>query len=357
MKCPDQGQLLLYLEKELSPEENISIESHLRICQFCSQGLEDVQQHLTFTTKRMNLLADPGQKITIQSQDEVWNQVNRRLKRIQKGTTIMRFKKMAVAAAIIMALVLVASNPSAQTVAANFLKVFRIQQVDTISITPADIASIEQALQNGDANLNLDKFGKFETLGKGERSSLKYEELTQIGFPVKLPGNLDQEEAAFSLQKAPVVAVTPDIYMVNEFIKALGSDYLLPDSLNGQTLRIKIGECLEINTQDFRLLQVPSPELEVPAGVDVNEVAQAMVALPIWPENIRRQLDAVNDWEHTLLIPGENSEKVKINGQDAVLLKDNNNEALIWQENGILYTLENTSDKELDLAAIAQSLR
>jgi hypothetical protein len=44
------------------------------------------------------------------------------------------------------------------------------------------------------------------------------------------------------------------------------------------------------------------PVVEVPTGVNVKKVAQAMVALPIWPDNIRTQLESVGDWEHTLLI-------------------------------------------------------
>lgn len=358
MRCPDQGQLLLYLEKVLSPEESAYIEDHLMTCPMCSRALEEVEQSLIFTQTRMKVLAGSGQDMPLHGQEESWQHIASQMKKQQKGAFFMRFKKMAVAAAIIMALILVASNPAAQTVAANFLKVFRVQQVDTISITPNDIASIEQALQKGNESIQLDKFGKFETVGKAEHQSLKYEDLSQLGFSAKLPDNLNQAEAAYFLQKVPEVAFTPDTESVNEFIQALGSDYLLPDSLNGQTLRIKVGDSLEINTKDYRLLQVPAPELEVPAGVEVAEAARAMVALPIWPENIRQQLDAVNDWEHTLLIPGENSEKVNINGQDAVMLKDNQHEVLIWQENGMLYSLENASpDRQVDLISIAQSLR
>ncbi|MEN6327474.1 MAG: zf-HC2 domain-containing protein [Syntrophomonas sp.] len=357
MKCPKPGQLLLYLEKELPLEENSLIESHLKTCPFCSRALEDAKQHLDFTQSRMKMLAEPEPNIPIYGQEEVWRRINRQVKTKQRGATIVKFKKIAVAAAIIIAFVLVGSNPSAQTVAANFLKVFRVQKVDTISLTPEEMASIEQALQKGNTNLKLDKFGNFETVGKAERTNIKYEDIAQLGFAAKLPENLNQAEATYYLQKSPVVTFTPNIDQVNQFLKALGSEYLLPATLDGQTMQVNAGECLETSTKDYLLLQGPTPELEAPAGVNVNEVAKAMVALPIWPENIRRQLDAVNDWEHTLLIPGENSQKVDINGKDGVLLKANHHEILCWQENGILYVLEQISTDQTDLIAIAKALR
>ncbi len=356
MKCLKQGQLLLYLEKELPLEENSLIEAHLKTCPFCSRALEDVKQHLDFTQSKIKVLAEPEAHIPVHGQEEVWLNLNSQVKTKQRGAAIMRFKKMAVAAVVIMALVLVGSNPSAQTVAANFLKVFRVQKVDTISLTPEDMSSIEQALQKGNTDINIDKFGKFETVGKAERINIKYDEIANLAFKPKLPVD-NQDGADYYLQKSPEITFTPDIDKVNAFIESLGSEYLLPKALDGQPLRIKDSECLEMRTKDFVLTQIPTPELEVPAGVDVNEVAKAMVALPIWPENIRRQLDAVNDWEHTLLIPSENSEKVDINGQDGVLLKYNHGEVLIWQENGILYSMEDISADPVDLIAAAKSLR
>jgi hypothetical protein len=81
-----------------------------------------------------------------------------------------------------------------------------------------------------------------------------------------------------------------------------------------------------------------------------------MVGLPIWPEDVKRQLEAVSDWEHTLLIPAnEGAKKVKVRGQDGVYLEESRSQLLIWEDNGILYFL--SSDSHADLLAIAESLR
>ena len=95
----------------------------------------------------------------------------------------------------------------------------------------------------------------------------------------------------------------------------------------------------------------------MPEGVSVKDVARAMVALPIWPDNVRTQLESVGDWEHTLLIPDENSKKVSINGTKGVFLDHETYRILIWQEDGMLYILQSQNKDEADLVAIAESLR
>jgi len=360
MKCPDKGQLLLFVEKELLPEENKRIISHLAVCPLCSRAAEEVQNHLAFTTAKMSLLTPQGSSLELGEQEKVWSKINQQIKADKTGRrrlSIMRIKKMAAAAAVVMALFMVGSIPGVQTAAANFLQVFRVQKVDTVIFTPGDMASIEQALNQGNGSLNLDSFGKIETLGKDERISLQKSDLANLGFTVKIPAGLPESEINYSLEKIPVVQITPDVKKFNSFLQSLGSTNMLPETLDGRTFSIKMGDTLEIDCQDFLLYQGKAPQLEVPAGVEVKEVARTLVSLPIWPDNIQRQLEAINDWEHTLVIPGENSQKVSINDRDGILLSENGNQVLIWQDNGVLYVLQNKTGHNSDLMVIAKSLR
>lgn len=353
MKCPNEGQLLLYLEEELATEESLQIKYHLNSCSDCSLKLKKVQRTLEFTCQSMQCLNNAAEKSELQGQQQVWNNLGRQMPPKKKEVNLMRIRKMAVAAALVLALVMVGTIPSVQTAAANFLKVFRVQNVQTLSLTPDDMAQIEQALNQGETNLNLENFGTIQSEGTQEETKLDYSELDSLGLAAKLPAAVDLAAGEYSLQKLPVLKITPDVDKINELITSLGSDYLLPPSLDGQTFQVKMGDTLVASYQDFQLIQGPAPEIQAPGDVKVTEIANAMIALPIWPENVRRQLEAVSDWENTILIPGENVEKVKINGQDAVLM-DN---SLIWQENGTLFILESHSHQNIDLAAIAESLR
>lgn len=359
MNCPDEGQLLLFVEKELLPDKSREIASHIDACPHCAQAVEDLQQTLDFTCERLQPLADGAMNLRPAGQDEVWANVNYHLKSRKREVLRMKFKKMTIAAAVVLALVMVGSIPSVQTAAANFLQVFRVQKVDTLTLNTSDINQIEQALRQGTNGqpIDLENFGTIKVDGSHATRTLDYSELNDLDFKVKLPAGIDQAQGEYSLESTPAVQVTPDVAKVNQFIRALGSNYLLPQALDGQTFEIKVADCLLASYGDFRLLQGPAPEVQAPAGVNVTQIAEAMVGLPIWPDNVKRQLEAVSDWQHTLLIPGENNQKVRVKGQDAVLMNNNSDQVLIWQEDGLIYVLENCSAKNLDLVKIAESLR
>ena len=358
MICPDAGRLLLYLEGELSPEENQAMMTHLASCSMCLQRLNQVEDGLLFTRQKLACLTEKYQHIESRGQSKVWENVKYHSLGQRKELRRMKIRKTAIAAVIVLAIGLIGSIPSVQTMAANFLQVFRVQNVDTLTMGPNDMAQIENALRQGNQTLDLENFGSIKSVGESEERSLQAEELNSLSFKTKFPALMEDQQAEYSLQKVPAMEVRPRVENVNEFLAALGSEYKLPMALDGQLCRITMGESLTTCYAELRLYQGPSPQIEVPAGVSVEEVAQAMVALPIWPENIRRQLEAVNDWEHTLLIPSsDKAQKVSVNGNTAVLLNETDQTALIWQEDGILYALEDQSNNQLDLVKIAESLR
>jgi hypothetical protein len=359
MNCPNQGQLLLYAEKQLTDDEYLRIYCHVKTCKRCAKTVEEIKQTLNFVCTRMLPVDKPINAEAVPGQERIWENINRRMNTNKREGFKMKIKRVSIAAAVVLALVIVGSIPSVQTAAANFLQVFRVQEVDTLTLTPADMNQIERAVREGTSGQSIDfeSFGTINVEGQQQETSLNYDQLGSIGFACKLPGNIDPSQGQYTLQSMPAVEITPNVEKVNAFISALGSSQLLPESLEGKTFQIKMGKCLVASFEDFRLVQGPSPELEAPGDVKVSEIAEAMVALPIWPDNVRRQLESVSDWQHTLLIPGENNEKVKVNGQDAVLMKDNSNHILIWQENGLVYSLEDYSGKNLDLVEIAESMR
>lgn len=358
MNCPDQGRILLYLEGELSLEENRLMERHLVSCSYCLQLLNEVEDHLNFALETRGEMFKQSQQTELAGQSEVWKQVQKNRNNGKWGLITMKFKKAAIAAAIVLAIGFVGTIPAVQTATANFLQVFRVQEIDTVTLGPNDLMHIENALQQGNQQLDLEKFGTIATVGEAEERSLTAEELSSLAFKAKLPALMDGQDAEYRLQKIPAIEIKPQVENVNKFLLALGSEYELPQALDGQICRITMGESLITRYNDFTFYQGPAPQMEVPDGVKVKEVARAMVALPIWPENVKRQLESVNDWEHTLLIPtGENASEVKVNGKNAVLMNENHSRMLIWQDNDMLYFIEAHSDKQLDLVKIAESLR
>lgn len=358
MNCPNQGKLLMYLEGALDYKENTIIHEHLASCTRCSQELNELQEDLNFTREKLLSLVNSYKQADVAGQDRLWNIIRRNLTSYRKGIIMIKLKKLAIAAVIVLSIGLVGSMPAVQTMAANFLQVFRVQQVDTIAISPTDMAKIERSLTQGNQRLDIENFGKMEAKGKHQRQELQEDELQQLGFSVKLPALLASDKVEYNLDKYPVMEITPKAEKVNDLLAELGSQYKLPEALDGQVCRITMGDALVSSYENkIVFVQASVPQVEVPTGVDVQEVAQAMVGLPIWPEDVRRQLEAINDWEHTLLIPAENAQKVTVNGNKAVLLDNKLAPTLIWQDNGMIYSIEDDSGQKIDLVKIAQSLR
>lgn len=357
MNCPDQGQLLLYLEGELSLEENRLMEGHLVSCSHCLQALNEVEDNLNFALQSRGELFKRSEQSQFSGRDEVWRKVQKHTNDSKRRLVTMKLKKAAIAAAIVVTIGVAGTVPAVQTVAANFLQVFRVQDIDTVTISPNDIAQIQYAMENGNEKFDLKKFGSFKSVGEAEERSISAQELDKLDFKAKLPAALEGQKVEYELQKAPTVEIRPQVENVNKYLEVLGSKYQLPTALDGQICRITMGESLVTRYDGLTLYQGPSPQVEVPDGVKVEEVARAMVALPIWPENVKRQLESINDWEHTLVIPtDENASKVQVNGKNAVLFDENKNHALIWQDNGIIYILEDSSG-QADLVKTAESLR
>lgn len=357
MKCQDEGKLLLYLENQLSHEEHQDTANHLRGCAVCSARLAMLREDCDFAARNLEGLWDKQKSVPVTGQQKVWQEIQLHQQFDRRGERTMKIKKFAIAAALVLALGAVGSMPSVRTAAANLLQVFRIEQVDTLTMTPGDMQKIEQAIYNGDGSFNIEDFGSVESVGESGSYKIESEDLAGLGFTVKAPTLTDEAATGYSLQKTPSIEVRPKVEKVNGFLKTLGSSYKLPAALDGQTCKFTMGDALVSTYTEYELIQGPVPEIEVPDGVNVKEVAQAMVALPIWPDNVRTQLESVGDWEHTLLIPDENPQKVRINGTSGVFLDHEPFRALIWQEDGILYSLQSQSKDKAELTAIAESLR
>jgi hypothetical protein len=353
MKCPDEGKLLLYLENQLSQEQHQDIANHLSGCAVCAARLTALREDSNFAARKLQGLWENRDSAPVAGQQRVWQEIQFD----KRGERRMKIKKFAIAAVFILALGAVGSMPSVRTAAANLLQVFRVEQVDTLTMTPGDIQKIEQAIYSGQGNFDVEDFGSIESIGESGSFKIESQDLAGLDFAVKAPTLTEEAATSYSLQKTPVIEIRPKVDKVNELLKTLGSTYKLPAALDGQTCKFVMGDALVSTYAEYELTQGPVPAVEVPDGVNVKEVAQAMVALPIWPDNVRNQLESVGDWEHTLLIPDENPQKVRINGTSGVFLDHAPFRALIWQEDGILYSLYSQRKDKADLIAIAESLR
>ena len=99
------------------------------------------------------------------------------------------------------------------------------------------------------------------------------------------------------------------------------------------------------------------PQLTLPDELDVTAFRAAVLGLPGLPADTVAQVQAVQDWERTLIIPVPNnatSKPVTIKGKDGLLILDGEGRGslLIWQRDGMLFAVGGTltEDEIMDLA-------
>lgn len=263
------------------------------------------------------------------------------------------------------------SIPAVRSMAGELLTVFRMEKVQTVNISTEDIKQIERAFNEGAGNVNIDNFGQVEVVGKQEAVPVTFAQAADaVDFTVKLPQPDGYEEPQLQKITSSTAHLTLDVANINSLLQAMGSTKLLPESLDGQTFTMHMPTAILANYRSgddmLTVTQVRSPEMKAPSGVDVLAIKDALLNVPALPDNLRNQLLAINDWQHTILIPNMDgtSRDVIVNGTQGVFVDGNARpdksmamSFLVWQNNGVVYTLSGTNLDEASALAIAGQMK
>lgn len=379
MVCNDTGRLQAFLDGEVTASERAVIKKHLLECSLCRKTLRQLEENQIFTdTKVSSYLQSLGLAgiDTGEARQRCGNNWIRGLKNVEakKGVfqMLLRYRVIATAAVMVLAVVIAFSFSSVRSMAGELLTVFRVEKVQTISISPADLANMEKAIRSGAGQVDIENFGKFEFTGKQTLTKVSLEEARgAVNFPLRLPGTLPE---GYRLQEVLVnsggtLNLTLNTENTNQVLKSLGSEKFLPDELNGKMFTITIPATVMTRYQrsgdaTISVMQGKSPELAA-HGADVVAIRDALLALPFLPESLRGQLASVHDWQHTFLVPDIDgtSQEVNVAGAQGVFISppagatDSSGGSppsnLIWQNNGVVYAISGnlTLEQVLDMAA------
>lgn len=367
--CYNEGILQAYLDGEVSRWRAARIDRHLARCPRCRRLAATLQENEASVTSCLERYAAAA---GTEGTPEAWRQFSSRFLTAstnEKGASGMRSKKLWAAVAAAAALVVAFSFGPVRGLAGEFLNIFRVERFQVINITRQDMAQIERVLERG-GTIDLASFGQVYVEGRESERTVTLAEAQQaVDFPVRLPSRVPAGYGLGELHLVvpPEVSFSLQVENVNAFLRSLGATHLLPADLEGKTFTIKgYPAIVATYNKDGRMLDVAqsrSPELLVPPGVDIMAVRDALLNIPGLPENLRRQLAAITDWQRTLPVPAfaGNATEVTVNGRPGVFVappEANGYEPsyLIWQQNGILYIISGpiTLDEAL---ATAMSMR
>jgi len=303
-----------------------------------------------------------------------------------------KYKKAVAALATGAALFTLFSFGPVRATAADMLKIFRVDKIQTIAIDPSDMSQLEEVLRQQGGKADIRNFGTVESSGHISASKVSLDEAKKaVDFSLSLPGEETEgyTTPVYTRLTGTEVSFNLNADNINSTIKALGGDKFLPDELNGKTFTLKVPNAVtaEYKSADgsktLILSESRSPEIQVPPGVDENAVRDALLSIPLLPENLRNQLAAINDWQHTLLIPSidGSTTEVTVNGSQGVFMQspvqnsrpgkiyrhhagENSMDtagrqinSLIWQDNGVIHIVSGDQLSQEQATAIASAMK
>lgn len=271
-----------------------------------------------------------------------------------------------------------------RAVGAQVLGIFRVQRIQTISITQADIEKVGQVLADGDGTVSLESLGDVSVEGASTEPSQTTMEVAReaVDFDLKMPAGVNGTPTVV-LQEPMTLKFKLHVDKVNELLESYGATKLFSKSLDGKEFSIHMPATVVLAYPDAAAIkkmrseesdpdvpaaedvalasdptlgivvaQTRGPQLNVPPGINPLEIRDVLLGLPFLPDNVRRQLAGVQDWQNTLLIPNieGTSRDINIGGMSGVIIAppgdatglpqgptpDEMPLVVMWNDNGVM---------------------
>jgi len=281
---------------------------------------------------------------------------------------MLKQKKFVLAVCAALLLTVCISVQPVKAALANALSIFRVENVKGINVTIEDMRQIQQKLSSGQGEISLEKMGSIKMQG-GKMSTSSPEDVKNLtDIAVTFPSALDRIIPSINIIEPRSIDFTLNVKNVNQIMKSFGAVKVLPDNLDGKTFKIDFASMVtinyRINDKVMEIVQTKTPQITVPEGVNVDEVYNAVVDMPIIPKNLQSQLKSIKDWKNTLYIPVVESKitEVDINGIKGYMASDKDNSEstpktqVIWLNKGIIYAVSGRMDSN-EILNVARSMR
>jgi Domain of unknown function (DUF4367) len=285
---------------------------------------------------------------------------------------------------------LVLAFPSTRALAGELLKLFRVQQVTVVQV---DFTGLEQLTGDGVlGNQFTDLISNSINITKEPGEPAEAADATQAsqlaGFNVRLPQTANPSQiyvtdgAAFSM--------TVDRAKAQALLDEAGrGDLVLPESVDGADISVNIpsavsaayGTCPRPKADSSEgenpdeqqrypdcviLAQIPSPSVNAPADLDINQLAQIGLEFTGMSTEEAAAFTSTVDWTSTLVVPIPSNaatyEQVSVDGVTGTLIQRHSREgepstfALFWVKDGIIYAISGRGANSEQAIEMANSL-
>ena len=268
-------------------------------------------------------------------------------------------KSLLVSGLALLMVVALFMSPAVRAAASDFLGLFRVQKFAPISISPRQMAVLQQVAEQG---LYPGEIVMAQEPGQPQIAESVEKAAELAGMAVRTLTNLDQASEIWVASGGNGQLVI-NLDNARAILNAAEVDpKLLPDSLDGANINVTLYPSVEQSWADGTVLfQTASPEVAYPEDVDVTLLGQALLEMLGMSRNEARQLAANIDWTSTLVLPIPQEfatfSEVSVDGVSGLALTsvEGFGSSLMWQKDGIIYLLTNEGNVD-DLLELATSL-
>lgn len=267
------------------------------------------------------------------------------------------------AAAVAALMVVVVAVPPVRAVAAQWLSIFRAEQIAVVRIDP-------QAWS-----------------GPGQGARLTPEQarqLAQVTGPAELPqpvpvtpaeaqalgGGMHQPDLPAGLAGQPdhlmgvrpaEIRIKPDVDTINAWLAGQGIPARLSPKLKGQTIQVTTPAAVirvwgEPQGKPFVVVEATSPQITGTAAVDLGAMAEIIAQLAGAPADVIQQLRAIPDLGRTLVVPVARGmgETVQVNGAPGVYYGEPGGRggSLVWVRGGRVFVVAGPYSRQELLKAV-----
>ncbi len=236
----------------------------------------------------------------------------------------------AALAAVAAALIAVVTVPSMRVSAESFLDLFRVRRFQAVSFDPARLDRV-RALRTGDGPLVFDRQQRVGEPGPPRAYPSLAAAAAAAGVPVRRPTWVPNGLTADSVfvQGDARVRLGVDSAKLRAVLDALDlRDVTVPPGLDGRWIDVHKPPLLVQRYRGdrgtARFVEAQSPEVSVPAGVDVPRLAEIGLRVLGLDAGEARRVAQATDWRGTLLVPvpvnATTFREVTVHGQPGLLV-------------------------------------
>ncbi len=380
------GELRAALDGEAEERQS----RHLQSCTDCQARQRYIQVESQKIAQQFAFLAPADEPVP--SAQKAWGRFSQRImmkKEISMFKRWFTFPVVRFGTAALLILALILAFPGTRAMAGELLNLFRIQQV---AVVPVDFTGLEQLTGDGvlgnqftelisnSMNITDEPGDPVEAADAAQASQLS-------GFTVRLPGSATPSQ--IYVMDGASFSMTIDRAKAQALLDEAGrGDLVLPESVDGADISVTIpasvsaaygtcpkpeadssegGEGVERRYPDCVILaQIPSPSVNAPANLDVNQLAQIGLEFTGMTAEEAAAFTSTVDWTSTLVVPIPSNaatyEQVTVDGVTGTLIRRSSREgepttfALLWVKDGIIYAISGRGANSEQAIEMANSL-